>query len=103
MVLNAKRSLLCIYSMSEKSVTSSQEHSSEWAVIMGQLVDKFVGKNMAMTYNFDNLTIDMPKAQGPDGLHLGSVKWTINGKIIIATEAYKKQDVIIGSRKNVKP
>ena len=103
MVLNVKRSKLCIYSMSEKSDTSNQEHSTQWAEIMGQLVDKFVGKNMAMTYNFDNLTIDMPKAQGPDGLHLGSVKWTINGKIIIATEAYKKQDVIIGSRKNVKP
>ena len=28
---------------------------------MGQLVDKLVGKNMAMTYNFDNLTIDIPK------------------------------------------
>jgi hypothetical protein len=89
--------------MSEKSDTSNQEHSTQWVEIMGQLVDKFVGKNMAMTYNFDNLTIDMPKAQGPDGLHLGSVKWTINGKIIIATEAYKKQAVFIGSRKNVKP
>ena len=89
--------------MSQKGDISNQEPSTQWTEIMGQLVDKFVGKNMAMTYNFDNLTIDMPKAQGPDGLHLGSVKWTINGKIIITTEAYKKQDVVIGSRKNVKP
>ena len=57
---------------------------------MGQLVDELVGKNLAMTYNFDNLTIDMPKAQGPCGRHIGSVKWTINGKVIIATGAYKK-------------
>jgi hypothetical protein len=57
---------------------------------MGQLVDKLVGKNIAMTYNFDNLTIDMPKARGPDGRHIGSVEWAINGKVIIATEAYKK-------------
>ncbi len=76
--------------MSEKGDTSSQETSTQWAEIMGQLVDKLVGKNMAMTYNFDNLTIDMPKAQGPGGRHIGSVKWTINGKVIIATEAYKK-------------
>jgi hypothetical protein len=89
--------------MSERGDTSNQEPSTQWTEIMGQLLDKFVGKNMAMTYNFDNLTIDMPRAQGPDGLHLGSVKWTINGKIIIATEAYKKQDVVIGSRKKVKP
>jgi hypothetical protein len=82
---------------------SNQRPYAEWTEIMGQLVDKFVGKNMAMTYNFDNLTIDMPRAQGPDGLHLGSFKWTINGKIIIATEAYKTQDFVIGSRKSVKP
>jgi hypothetical protein len=76
--------------MSEKGDTSSQETSAQWAEIMGQLVDKLVGKNMAMTYNFDNLTIDMLKAQGSGGLHIGSVKCTINGKVIIATEAYKK-------------
>jgi len=76
--------------MSEKGDTSSQETSAQWTEIMGQLVDKLVGKNMAMTYNFDNLTIDMLKAQGPDGPHIGSVKCTINGKVIIATEAYKK-------------
>jgi hypothetical protein len=49
---------------------------------------------MAMTYNFDNLTIDMPKLRGPGGQHLGSVKWTINGKVIIATEAYKKNKML---------
>jgi hypothetical protein len=49
---------------------------------------------MAMTYNFDNLTIDMPKLRGPVGQHLGSVKWTINGKVIIATEAYKKNKML---------
>jgi hypothetical protein len=76
--------------MSEKGDTSSQETSAQWAEIMGQLVDKLVGENMAMTYNFDNLTIDMLKAQGSGGPHIGSVKCTINGKVIIATEAYKK-------------
>lgn len=78
--------------MSEKSDAPSQEISIQWAEIIGQLVDKLVGKNMAMTYNFDfdNVTIDMPKARGPGGQHLGSVKWTIIGKVIIATEVYKK-------------
>ena len=60
--------------MSEKSDTPSQETSTQWAEIIGQLVDKLVGKNIAMTYNFDNLTIDMPKLRGPGGQHLGSVK-----------------------------
>ena len=79
--------------MSQKGDISNQEPSTQWTEIIGLLVENIIGKNMAMTYNFDSLTIDMPRAQGPDGLHLGSVKWTINGKIIIATEAYKKQDV----------
>ncbi|MGC2668566.1 MAG: hypothetical protein WA220_05220 [Candidatus Nitrosopolaris sp.] len=35
---------------------------------MGQLVDKLVGKTMAI--GFDNLPIDMPKAQGPCGRHI---------------------------------
>ena len=74
--------------MSEKSDTRSQETSTQWAERIGQLVEKPVRKNMAMTYNcdFDNLTIDMPKALGPGGLCLGSIRWTINGKLMIGTE-----------------
>jgi hypothetical protein len=58
--------------------------------IAGQLIDRIVGKNMSMTYDFQQLTIDMPKAEGP-GRHMGSVKWIINGKIIITCEAYEKR------------
>jgi hypothetical protein len=32
----------------------------------------------------------MPKAEGPGG-HIGSVQWTINGKITITCEAYEKR------------
>ena len=43
---------------------------------------------MSMTYDFQNLTIDIPKAEGPGGKHMGSVQWTINGKITITSETY---------------
>ncbi|PWU79554.1 MAG: hypothetical protein DLM72_16860 [Candidatus Nitrosopolaris wilkensis] len=79
--------------MSEKGDPSSQETSAHWAEVMGQLVDKVLGKKMAMTYNFDDQTIDMPRAQEPGGRHCKyttCVKWTSNGKVIIATEEYKK-------------
>ena len=46
---------------------------------------------MSMTYDFQHLTIDMPKAKGPDGMHMGSVQWTINGRITITCEAYEKE------------
>jgi hypothetical protein len=76
--------------MNEHSNKERQEASGEWVGMAGQLIDKFVGKNMSMTYNFENLTIDIPKAQGPDGNRIGSAQWIINGKIIITTETYDK-------------
>jgi hypothetical protein len=76
--------------MNEQSNKERQETSDHWAAMAGQLIDKFVGKNMSMTYNFENLTIDIPKAQGPDGNRIGSAQWIINGKIIITTETYDK-------------
>jgi hypothetical protein len=65
--------------------------SSQWTEIITQLVDNLTGKNMSITYNFENLTIDLPKAQGPDGRDLGSAKWTINGRIMITAEAHDKE------------
>jgi hypothetical protein len=41
--------------------TSSQ--SSHWTEVVGQLMEKLTGKNMSMTYEFDDLTIDVPSAR----------------------------------------
>jgi hypothetical protein len=71
---------------------TSQETSNQWAELTGQIIDKLIGKNMSMTYDSQNLIIDIPKAQGPGGKHMGSVQWTINGKIIITSEAYDKNN-----------
>jgi hypothetical protein len=71
---------------------TTQETSNQWAELTGQIIDKLVGKNMSMTYEFQNLIIDIPKAEGPGGKHMGSVQWTINGKIIITSEAYDKNN-----------
>jgi hypothetical protein len=79
--------------MDDKTETTGRQPPNQWAEIIGQLFDKLVGKNMAMTYSFDNLTIDLPKAEGPNGQLIGSAKWTINGKVIITTETFKKDDV----------
>ncbi|MGB7956650.1 MAG: hypothetical protein WCF23_21975 [Candidatus Nitrosopolaris sp.] len=71
-----------------------QETSNQWAGIVGQIIDKSLGKNMSMTYDFQMLTIDIPKAEGPGGKNMGSVQWTINGKIIITSEAYDKNNQV---------
>jgi hypothetical protein len=42
--------------------------------MIGQVLESVTGKNMSTTINFQNLEIDIPKAQGPDGRDLGSAK-----------------------------
>jgi hypothetical protein len=69
---------------------TTTESTNKWVEIAGELIDRIVGKNMSMTYDFQHLTIDMPKAEGPGG-YMGSVQWTINGKITITCKAYEKR------------
>jgi len=66
-----------------------QQMSSQWAEIIGQLVDRLTGKETSITYTFEDLTIDVPRAQGPNGQNLGSAQWTVNGKIVITAEAHE--------------
>ena len=63
---------------------------TEWAGLLAQLVDKITGKDVSITYQFENLEIDVPKATGPNGQELGSAKWNINGKIVISSEVQEK-------------
>jgi hypothetical protein len=63
-----------------------EQNASKWTEMFKELVDKLTGKDMAVTYEFINLEIDMPKASGPGGQDLGSAKWKINGKFVISTK-----------------
>ena len=68
---------------------NQQQSSSQWSQIIGQVMEKLMGTNMSTTISFDNLEIDVPRAQGPGGRDLGGAKWTVNGKIIWTTEGHK--------------
>jgi hypothetical protein len=63
---------------------------SDWTELLSQLVDKLTGKDLAITYEFDGLEIEVPKATGPGGKEIGSAKWKIDGKIVISTEVQDK-------------
>jgi hypothetical protein len=67
-----------------------EQNVSQWSSVLKEVVDKLTGKNMDVTYNFDNFEIDVPKATGPDGRNLGSAKWKINGKFIFSTQLLDK-------------
>jgi hypothetical protein len=66
-----------------------QQTTTQWAEIIGQLFDRLTGKGASVTYTFDDLIIDMPRAQGPGGQDMGSAKWTVNGKVVITAEAHQ--------------
>jgi len=68
-----------------------EENKSVTVSIVSQLIDKLTGKDLAITYAFDNLQIDMPKATGPDGREIGSARWKVSGKIVISSEVHDKR------------
>ena len=72
--------------LEKKASKDSKENSSNWTELVSQLVEKLTGKDMALTYEFDNLVIDVPKATGPGGKEIGSAKWKINGKFVISSQ-----------------
>lgn len=76
-----------------KSLPGELMQPGQWAQVIGQVMEKVVsGTNMTTTITFDNLEIDVPRAQGPDGRDLGGATWKLNGKVVWTTEAHKAQD-----------
>jgi hypothetical protein len=67
-----------------------EQSTSQWPSIVKEVVDKLTGKNMEVTYNFQNFEIDMPKATGPQGKELGSAKWRLDGKFTLTTQLSNK-------------
>jgi hypothetical protein len=75
--------------MSQKNYGNGQQQSlSRWSQMAGQVLESLTDKNMTATMDFQNLEINLPKAQGPGGRDLGSAKWIINGKIVWTTELH---------------
>ena len=70
----------------EEASKKVQEGASQLPEIIKQVVDKLTGKNMEVTYDFQNLEVDVPRVEGPEGQEIGSVKWKINGKFILSTQ-----------------
>jgi hypothetical protein len=75
-----------------------QEGASQLPEIIKQVVDKLTGKNMEVTYDFQNLEVDVPRVEGPEGKELGSVKWKINGKFILSTQLLQTSDSSVNDR-----
>ena len=78
---------------SDRSKNSSNDHISEWSELISRIIDKLTGKDLQVTYSFENLEIEIPKAYGPDGRQLGGAKWKVDGKITISTELINEEKI----------
>lgn len=77
---------------SDQSKNSSKEHTSQWSEMISGIIDKLTGKDLQVTYSFENLEVEIPKAFGPDGKQLGGAKWRVDGKITISTELINEEN-----------
>jgi hypothetical protein len=67
-----------------------EESGSQRVDILKEVLDKLIGKNMEVIYNFQNFEIDIPKATGPEGKELGGAKWKLDGKFTLTTQLSNK-------------
>ena len=42
---------------------SARTENANWAQVVDNVMNKFTGKNMQVTYDFDNLQINLPEAR----------------------------------------
>ena len=61
----------------------SSQQATQWANLLTDLFDRLTGKGAEISYNFQELEIDIPRAAGPQGQELGSAKWVVNGRLTI--------------------
>jgi len=73
-----------------------EEKASGFTEILKEVVNNLTGKDMAVTYEFDNLQIEIPNAAGPDGKEIGSAKWKIDGKFVMSTQISEKSKTEYG-------
>jgi hypothetical protein len=65
------------------STEKSSQQTTQWANLLTDLFDRLTGKGAEISYNFQELEIDIPRAAGPQRQELGSAKWVVNGRLTI--------------------
>lgn len=81
-------------------VSNKIEGPSQLPEIIKQVVDKLTGKDMEVTYDFQNLQIDVPRVSGPGGKELGSARWKINGKFVLSTALLNNSNAAKSNERN---
>ncbi|WP_028117006.1 hypothetical protein [Ferrimonas senticii] len=61
----------------------SNDNTSNWPELASALYDKLTDRNAELTYDFDQLQIQVPNSAGDQVNHAA---WTINGSISIRSK-----------------
>lgn len=61
---------------------SNPQQTENWPELAIGLYDKLTGRGAEITYDFDNMEIQIPSGTGPDATH---ALWKLNGAIRIRT------------------
>lgn len=62
---------------------SDTEHTTSWPELAIGLYDKLTGRNAEITYEFENMAVQVPSGTGPDAVH---AQWKLNGVVKIRTK-----------------
>lgn len=60
----------------------SDKHTKNWPDLAIGLYDRLTGSNAEISYEFEDMVIQVPSGTGPEAEH---AKWELNGKIKIST------------------
>ena len=70
-------------------VQNSTDEATQWANLLMDLFDILIGKGKEVSYNFQNLEIDIPTSAVPQGSNLGNTKLVVNGKVTMIAQSSK--------------
>ena len=66
-------------------MSNEKENPQNWPDLAIGLYDKLTGRNATINYDFENLSVGVPKKVGSNE----KTEWTLNGKLSISTSEGK--------------
>lgn len=61
---------------------STDQHTKTWPDLAIGLYDRLTGRNAEITYQFENMSVDVPSGTGDNADH---AKWKLDGTLKITT------------------
>jgi hypothetical protein len=71
---------------SSHSSNLSKDSGLDWSDLIARTIERLTGKDLQISYIFDNLELEIPKTYGTSEINKeGGAKWKLNGTLTIST------------------